>query len=197
MNTTSENNHLSLYKNESMDLFEDIKNLSEARDLLAVIQNQPQLICEQYWIEMDDIIAVEEEVTARINAIEDKDIKRFCEYKLAVFNDAEMRKAWIKQEIERLQKLMEKVDKEWENAKKSVDWIMKATKTQKLETSLNNLSYRKSESVSILDEALIPEEYWKEKVTKTIDKVSIKDAIKSGKDVAGASIQENMNLQIK
>jgi hypothetical protein len=74
---------------------------------------------------------------------------------------------------------------------------MKATKTEKLETSLNNLSYRKSESVSILDEASIPEEYWKEKVTKTIDKVSIKDAIKSGKDVAGASIQENMNLQIK
>lgn len=180
-----------------MDLFEDIKNLSEARDLLAMIQNDPKTICEQYWIEMDDMYAVEEEVTARINAIEEKDIKKFCEYKLAIVNDAEMRKAWIKQEIERLQKLMEKVDKEWEKAKKSIDWIMKATKTEKLETSLNNLSYRKSESVSILDEALIPEEYWKEKVTKTIDKVSIKDAIKSGKDVAGASIQENMNLQIK
>ena len=147
-----------------MDLFEDIKNLSEARDLLAMIQNDPQTICEQYWIEMDDMYAVEEEVTARINAIEEKDIKKFCEYKLA---------------------------------KKSVDWIMRATKTEKLETSLNNLSYRKSESVSILDEALIPEEYRKEKVTKTIDKVSIKDAIKSGKDVAGASIEEKQNLQIK
>lgn len=180
-----------------MDLFEDIKNLSEARDLLAMIQNDPKTICEQYWIEMDDMYAVEEEVTARINAIEEKDIKRYVEYKLSIVNDAEMRKAWIKLEIERLQKLLDTVERDWEKAKKSIDWIMKATKTEKLETSLNNLSYRKSESVSILDEALIPEEYRKEKVTKSIDKVSIKEAIKSWKDVAGASIQENMNLQIK
>jgi hypothetical protein len=42
---------------------------------------------------MDDIYAVEEEVTARINAIEEKDIKRYVEYKLSIVNDAEMRKA--------------------------------------------------------------------------------------------------------
>jgi hypothetical protein len=34
-------------------------------------------------------------------------------------------------------------------------------------------------------------------VTKSIDKVSIKEAIKSWKDVAGASIEEKQNLQIK
>jgi len=85
----------------------------------------------------------------------------------------------MKAEVQRLESLIEKTEKTKEKAVKSVDWILKATGTEKLETSLNNLSYRKSESVSILDEALIPEEYRKEKVTKSIDKVSIKEAIKS------------------
>jgi hypothetical protein len=48
MITINEDKPFIPYKNESMDLFEDIKNLSEARDLLAMIQNQPQVICEQY-----------------------------------------------------------------------------------------------------------------------------------------------------
>ena len=146
---------------------------------------------------VSDIYLVEEEITQRINAIEEKDIKKFVEYKLAIVNDWEMRKAWIEQEIKRLQDLLDLVNRNTEKAKKSIDWIMKATGTEKMETALNNLSYRKSESVSILDEALIPEEYWKEKVTKSIDKIWIKEAIKSWKDVAGASIQTNMNLQIK
>lgn len=197
MNTTNENNHLSLYKNESMDLFETIKDIQEARDLLAKIQNEPEVVCERYWIEKDDLVLVEEELTNRINAIEENDVKNYCEWKLKIINELTSRIVWMKSEVERLESLIEKTEKTKEKAVKSVDWILKATGTEKLDTSLNSLSYRKSESVSVLDEALIPEEYWKEKVTKTIDKVWIKEAIKSWKDVAGASIQTNMNLQIK
>jgi hypothetical protein len=57
------------------------------------------------------------------------------------------------------------------------------------------LSFRKSEQVSIEDETAIADTY--KKVTYTIDKAAIKAAIKEGNSVAGATIIENMNLQIK
>ena len=180
-----------------MDLFDTIKDLQEANQLLAMVQNEPQKVCDEYWIDMDDIISVEEELIARINALEDKDIKGFCESKLKQVNYSNSRIEWIKSEIERLQKLQETEEKHLEKAKKSIDWIMKATWTDKLETSLNNLSYRKSESVSILDENSIPSEYWKVKEVKTVDKIMIKEAIKSWKEVTGASIETKQNLQIK
>lgn len=196
MNTINDNKPLS-FINQTMDLFETIKDLQEANQLLVMVQNEPQKVCDEYWIDMDDIYAVEMELTDRINALEDKDIKGFCESKLKQVNYSNSRIEWIKSEIARLQALLETEEKHLDKAKNSIDWIMKATGTDKLETSLNNLSYRKSESVSILDENSIPAEYWKEKVTKSIDKVGIKEAIKSWKEVAWASIQTNMNLQIK
>ena len=162
-----------------------------------MVQNEPQKLCDEYWIDMDDIYAVEMELMERINAIEEKDIKWFCESKLKQINYSAARIEWIKSEIARLQALQETEEKHLDKAKKSIDWIMRQTGTEKLETALNNLSYRKSESVSILDENSIPEEYWKVKEVRTVDKIMIKDAIKSWKDVTGASIETKQNLQIK
>ena len=130
----------------TMDLFETIKDLAEANQLLAMVQNEPQKVCDEYWIDMDDIYSVEEELNARITALEDKDIKWFCESKLWHINYSNQRIQWIKTEIARLQNIVDIEEKRLEKAKNSIDWIMKATGTEKLETSLNNLSYRKSEA---------------------------------------------------
>lgn len=180
-----------------MDLFDTIKDLQEANQLLAMVQNDPQKVCDEYWIDMDDIILVEEELIDRINALEDKDIKWFCESKLKQINYSNSRIEWIKTEIARLQNIVDIEEKHLEKAKNSIDWIMKATGTEKLETSLNNLSYRKSESVVITDEQAIVDEYWKVKEVKTIDKMKIKETIKSWLDVIGAKLEIKQNLQIK
>lgn len=180
-----------------MNIREDIKNLKEAQDLLWMIQNDPQTICEQYWVEPDDLILIEEELMDKINAIEENNIRWFIENKCEVINDYNMNIEWIKTEIARLQDIMEKYTKKMEKAKDSIDWIMKATNTDKIDTKLNCISYRKSEAVLIQDEAMIPTEYWKEKVTKSVDKTMIKEAIKSWKEVAWAVIEERQNLQIK
>lgn len=76
------------------------------------------------------------------------------------------------------------------------DMMNRAGKT-KVETDDVRISFRKSESVDILDESLIPQEYLNEKLTITPDKVEIKKAIKNGQDIAGAILIENQNLQIK
>ena len=58
-------------------------------------------------------------------------------------------------------------------------------------------SFRKSKAVEILDEAQIPAEFMRETVKIEPDKTAIKKAIESGREVAGAKIEERQNLQIK
>lgn len=57
------------------------------------------------------------------------------------------------------------------------------------------ISFRKSVSVVIDDENEVPETF--RKVSWTLDKTAIKEAIKNGENVPHASLQENMNIQIK
>lgn len=58
-------------------------------------------------------------------------------------------------------------------------------------------SFRKSKAVDVFDEAQIPAEFMRERVTIAPDKTAIKKAIESGQEVAGAKIEERLNLQIK
>lgn len=67
----------------------------------------------------------------------------------------------------------------------------------KFETPKCKLSFRKSTSVEIPDESLIPKEYLKETITYNPDKTLIKEDIKNGVIVEGASLVEKRNLQIK
>lgn len=54
-------------------------------------------------------------------------------------------------------------------------------------------------SVDIYNESLLPKEYFKEKVvtTVTIDKNKIKEDIKTGLDVPGATLTQNKRLEIR
>lgn len=58
-------------------------------------------------------------------------------------------------------------------------------------------SFRKSKAVDVFDEAQIPAEFMRERVTVVPDKTAIRKAIESGQEVAGAKIEERQNLQIK
>lgn len=62
-----------------------------------------------------------------------------------------------------------------------------------------DLSFLRSESVDVYDETELPDEYIKTttKVTKAPDKITIKAALKSGKNVPGAKLEVKNNLQIK
>lgn len=67
----------------------------------------------------------------------------------------------------------------------------------KLETINGVLSLRKSESVSIEDEKLIPAEFTTIVQDIKISKTDIKKAIKEGQEVPGATLIQNMSLQVK
>lgn len=73
----------------------------------------------------------------------------------------------------------------------------------KLETARNRISFRKSESVTVADEAKFVE--WAAKhhddlltyKDPTINKTAIKKALASGEEIAGAVIESKNNIQIK
>ena len=52
-------------------------------------------------------------------------------------------------------------------------------------------------SVEITDEGAVPERFWREKVTRAIDKTSIKEELKSGEYVPGAALVVNEKVSIK
>ena len=66
---------------------------------------------------------------------------------------------------------------------------------KRFETTLAKLSTRKSVSVEILDEAIIPNEFWV--VKKEVSKSTISQAIKDGSEVPGAQMRENIGLSIR
>jgi ribosomal silencing factor RsfS len=68
---------------------------------------------------------------------------------------------------------------------------------EKIETPLIKLSFRNSESVEITNESQLDDCFIVTKTVSTPDKKAIKDAIKSGVFVEGATISYNKNLQIK
>lgn len=52
-------------------------------------------------------------------------------------------------------------------------------------------------SVDIIDEKLIPAEFWREKITTSVDKIMLKEVLNEGVDVPGATIQRKIKLEIK
>ena len=100
-------------------------------------------------------------------------------------------------EIERLKAKKDAAKKGVDRMKAALSAYMMAADKKKLAAGTFSLSFRKSESVIVTDQAAVPTEYLKEKTTISVDKTAIKAAIKSGQAVAGAELQENQNLQIK
>ena len=115
----------------------------------------------------------------------DKEIKRLTAEKKA----RERKKEWLKNRID-IFVVRQFTD---ENGNVDVDGLHK----YKLELPHSKISYRKSDSVEITDIDKLPEEYIKTKIEKNPDKVAIKNAIKNGKNINGAKIVTNYNIQIR
>ena len=66
---------------------------------------------------------------------------------------------------------------------------------RRYETPLAKLSTRKSVAVEILDDTIIPDDFWV--VKKEVSKSTIGQAIKDGAEVPGAQLKENISLSIR
>ena len=67
----------------------------------------------------------------------------------------------------------------------------------KLSLPHSQISYRKSESVKVFDETLVPKDYLVEKIEYTVDKKKIKEALKKNIEVSGCSLSTNYNMKVE
>ena len=110
---------------------------------------------------------------------------------------------WIKNlkaEIEALkaekQAFEERIKKATSKSDSLKKYITSYLNGAKFESAKVSVSFRKSESLEILEDATIPEEYLKYKAPD-VDKVGLKKALKDGQTFEGIFIVENQNIQIK
>jgi len=110
--------------------------------------------------------------------------------------DAEM----IKTEEKALKERREAKEKRANSLKQWVTSVMLSTGKTKLETPRNALSFRKSKSLEIADEAFFMEKYpelVKEEIKRSIPKKAVTDRMKQGEEFVGVNLVERENLQIK
>lgn len=98
-------------------------------------------------------------------------------------------------EIKRLQELKKQRSNFTQSLKDRLKNAMQAMELTEIKTALNKINFRKSESVEIIDESILPSNVLI--YEPKIDKKKIKEIIKNGGQVFGAKIVENQNLQIK
>ena len=170
-----------------MSIKETINNLSDAMLLMEQLENPEYL--EANGIapeEVSELKKVAEELVAKSQ----NEVKPFIERRLRQRQDSMIFSAGLDAEIKRVMELKQAHDRK-------IDYLLKLFKIEKMQTEINELSYRKSEAVILTDEEAIPSEYKKEKLTISVDKTEIKKAIKAGTEVPGAIIETRQNLQIK
>ena len=109
----------------------------------------------------------------------------------------EAESAAMREEERKLAERRGRNERKAERLRKYISDSMQRFGDTKLETARVSLGFRRSESVEVVDQAALPVEFVKVKMTETADKAAIKKALKAGQQVAGAQLVENKNLQIK
>ena len=173
---------------------ESINNLSDAMLLMEQLENPEYL--EANGIapeEVSELKKVAEELVAKSQ----DEVKPFIEWRLRQRQDSMIFINGLDAEIKRLMELKASHERKVAAADKQIDYLLKLFQIEKMQTEINELSYRKSEAVIFTDEEAIPAEFKKEKTTISVDKTEIKKAIKAWTEVPGAMIETRQNLQIK
>lgn len=101
----------------------------------------------------------------------------------------------IDEEVERLEKMSSAINNKFNRLRSYLASVI--GENNKWKSPEGVISWRKADSVKIVDETLIPPAFIVTKEVKSVDKKLIKEAIKSGNNVPGAEIETNNHMQIK
>ena len=159
-----------------MKLYELAENYNE---LLALLDNE-EATAEEL---ADTLDGINDAIEVKVDNI--CRVRKYLECKVEVY----------KAEAKRLTALAKQAENNADSMKNYLDEQLKRMNIKKMDTELFKLSYRKSDSVNVIDLDAVPEQY--KKITIAADKTAIKKAIKEGAEVAGAELVTNQNLQIR
>lgn len=100
----------------------------------------------------------------------------------------------VKKEKDAMADRQRRLEKKAESLKNYLAWALQG---EKFSTPRIAMSWRKSESVLIPDEAQLDDRFVNIQMIKKPDKKLIKDTLKAGLEVPGAELVTKQNLQIK
>ena len=100
----------------------------------------------------------------------------------------------IKAEKNAMAERQKRIENKAESLKKYLAYALNGEKFEKPRVAM---SFRKSKSVNILDEASLDDKWCNISVVRKPDKTAIKKAIDGGEEVKGAEIVEKLNISIK
>lgn len=105
----------------------------------------------------------------------------------------------IAREIKRLQELKSSYTKNSDRVRSYLKYAMGSIGALKISSDIVSVTYSETVdgSVDVYDEMQIPLTYRNEKITYTIDKIAISEALKRGEDVPGARLRKVERLIIK
>ena len=142
--------------------------------------------------ETGEILFETEDLDALDMALEDK-----CLSTALYIREQEAQIAAIKNEVKRLRDLQASKENALARLKAWTVSNIKMLPGERCKGEFASLSIRHTESVQVLDEDAIPEEYMRVKVSTTPDKTAIKKAIKAGEEVPGACLVVNESLAVR
>lgn len=102
----------------------------------------------------------------------------------------------IRLEKQRLDKIKKSKESKYSRLSDYIITIMTNLDKAKIETDIGNYALRKSTKVEVIDEALIPEEYFNISIDKTVNKVTLKEVLKS-QEIPGVKLTTGYNLNIQ
>lgn len=103
----------------------------------------------------------------------------------------------IGDEIKALQARKKTLERKSERLEQYLTDSLNARDIAKIETVRARVSFRKSTSVEIIDEAKIDSKYKKEVVETKVDKKLLTQDLKEGAEIEGAKLVISQNIQIK
>lgn len=101
----------------------------------------------------------------------------------------------LKAEEKRLAERRRAMETNVERMKQSVYEALLTVEGNKVKTDKFTFSFRKSKSVLVLDETVIPHDFVR--VKTEVDKKSIAAALKAGQEISGVQLVENQSLSIR
>ena len=141
---------------------------------------------------------IDEETGEILNAADLDELNLAREQKIEniglYIKNLEAEKEAVKHEKDNFTDREKKLGKKIEGLK---GYLTYALNGKKFSTPRVAVSFRKSESVLIKNENLIPDEYCEFTTTRKPNKKTIKDALKEGKELMGVELLEKNNIQIK
>lgn len=163
---------------------------------LYELDSRIQSFIDELYTSVDEDGCIPENINEQLEALTVERAKKLENIVLYIKNLTALADD-IKQEEKNLKARRESIEKKAESLIKYVSDSMLKNGESAMESSRYKLSFRRSESVEIVDESLIPKKFKAKEIVFKIQKAEIKKALKSGIKVKGAELLEKQNLQIK